>query len=375
MSATALYGGASPRLVDSPSVRMATAPKPSPVQADRFYLPELDSLRFFAFLTVFLGHGLVISGLWARETGWLHDAIGYMGTVGFFGVDLFFVLSAYLLTELMLREKESRGSLDIPGFYLRRLLRIWPLYFSALAVAFVFGGDRAVLIPFALFVGNFATMAVAVAPRLGTLWSISVEEQFYLFWPLVVRDYSRESLRAVALRLWAVAIAGRVALLIMGTPPAALWENTLSHVDALACGILLSSTSFRCPRRAGLIALGTALWLAGGLLVPARVGVVVAYPLIGLGAAAFVLAALGVQGTVMRRPPLVYLGRISYGLYVIHLPVLMAVRQALGSGAWPLCLALALAITIGAAAISYRWLESPFLRLKKRFERLPSRPV
>lgn len=65
----------------------------------------------------------------------------------------------------MLREKESRGSLDIPGFYLRRLLRIWPLYFSALAVAFVFGGDRAVLIPFALFVGNFATMAVAVAPR------------------------------------------------------------------------------------------------------------------------------------------------------------------------------------------------------------------
>ena len=152
-------------------------------------------------------------------------------------------------------------------------------------------------------------------------------------------------------------------------------ENTLSHVDALACGILLSSTSFRCPRGAGLIALGTALWLAGGLLVPARVGVVVAYPLIGLGAAAFVLAALGVQGIVMRRPPLVYLGRISYGLYVIHLPVLMAVRQALGSGAWPLCLALALAITIGAAAISYRWLESPFLRLKKRFERLPSRPV
>ena len=145
----------------------------------------------------------------------------------------------------------------------------------------------------------------------------------------------------------------------MGTPPAALWENTLSHVDALACGILLSSTSFRCPRRAGLIAVGTALWLAGGLLVPARIGVVVAYPLIGLGAAAFVLAALGVEGTVMRRPPLVYLGRVSYGLYVIHLPVLMAVRQALGSGAWLLCLFLALAITIGAAAISYRWLESP----------------
>jgi peptidoglycan/LPS O-acetylase OafA/YrhL len=77
---------------------------------------------------VFLGHGVVISGLWARETGWLHDAIGYMGTVGFFGVDLFFVLSAYLLTKLMLRDKKSRGSLDIPGFYLRRLLRIWPTF-------------------------------------------------------------------------------------------------------------------------------------------------------------------------------------------------------------------------------------------------------
>ena len=52
-------------------------PKPSPAQADRFYLPELDALRFFAFLVVFLGHGVVISGLWARETGWLHDAIGF----------------------------------------------------------------------------------------------------------------------------------------------------------------------------------------------------------------------------------------------------------------------------------------------------------
>ena len=77
MSAAAAYGESSSRLVGSPSHRIATAPKPSPAQADRFYLPELDALRFFAFLVVFLGHGVVISGLWARETGWLHDAIGY----------------------------------------------------------------------------------------------------------------------------------------------------------------------------------------------------------------------------------------------------------------------------------------------------------
>lgn len=354
---------------------MAAVLKPQPTP-NRFYLPELDTLRFVAFLAVFIGHGVVISGLWHLAVGKLHDLIGCVANIGFFGVDLFFVLSAYLLTELMVREKESSGRLDVPGFYIRRMLRIWPLYYLSLAVAFIIGGDRVILMPFAMFVGNFATMAWTVGPALGTLWSISVEEQFYLFWPLIVRDSARGQLKSVAIRLWSVAVLGRFALLLMGTPPDALWENTLSHIDSLACGILLSSTGLRCSWRGALVAAGSSLWIAGSLLRSTEVGIVLTYPCVGVGAAAFLLAILGARTPIVRQPMLVYLGRISYGLYVFHVPILLFTARWIGSSrAWPLCLVCAMGITGTAAAISYRWLESPFLRLKRRFEHVASRPV
>lgn len=101
------------------------APRSQP-EAARFYVPELDSLRFFAFFGVFLCH--------------LIHEMGYgdvLSNIGGFGVDLFFTLSAYLITELLMREKERFGRLDVRAFYLRRILRIWPLYFGFLAAYFV----------------------------------------------------------------------------------------------------------------------------------------------------------------------------------------------------------------------------------------------
>ena len=96
----------------------------------RFYLPELDGLRFFAFLAVFLSHVAVFSN-GANEAK--PAIIQIFNLVGRFGVDLFFALSAYLLTVLMIREKDRFGSLNVRAFYMRRLLRIWPLYFTWIA--------------------------------------------------------------------------------------------------------------------------------------------------------------------------------------------------------------------------------------------------
>src|SRR5579863_4606045 len=87
----------------------------------RFYLPELDVLRFFAFLAVFLFHAPPLG-----HRG--HSFVDDLATIGIFGVDLFFALSAYLITRLLLREREATGRIDIKSFYIRRLLRIWPLY-------------------------------------------------------------------------------------------------------------------------------------------------------------------------------------------------------------------------------------------------------
>ncbi len=159
-----------------------------------FYHPELDSLRFFAFFAVFLLHAFYqpVTGTAVYHLSvWdfvRHSVVGS----GAFGVDLFFVLSAYLITELLLREKGERGVVSVPAFCARRVLRIWPLYFFFLALAYFVP----ILNPghllfrwkgpawFSLLGGNWSVVAygwpdsIIVTP----LWSVSVEEQFYLLW-------------------------------------------------------------------------------------------------------------------------------------------------------------------------------------------------
>jgi Acyltransferase family len=159
----------------------ATLAKPqATTEPARFYLRELDALRAFAFLSVFLSH-------YFMELGWSPRVIYILGH----GVDLFFTLSAYLITELLLREKDRFGHIDIKGFYIRRILRIWPLYFAFLAFVLLLkviaaprGIPYSVLTLFAVFLGDTpGSSQIFISPILFPLWSISLEEQFYLTWP------------------------------------------------------------------------------------------------------------------------------------------------------------------------------------------------
>src|SRR5690349_20349803 len=136
---------------------------------------------------------------------------------GSWGVDLFFALSSYLITTLLLREREELGCLDIGSFYLRRALRIWPLYFVFLfgllpLIRGYFPGDQMsgkYLVAFALFAGNWACTLWGYPHSIaGQLWSVSIEEQFYLTWPLVLRRYA-DHVVAVACFLLVVAFAAR----------------------------------------------------------------------------------------------------------------------------------------------------------------------
>src|SRR6266853_3633744 len=105
---------------------------------ERFYRPELDVLRFFAFLGVFIFHAAPRTMDFYNAAGyphWLSSLLIPMFGAGAYGVDLFFALSAYLITSLLLRERAATGALDLRGFYLRRILRIWPLYLSFVAFA------------------------------------------------------------------------------------------------------------------------------------------------------------------------------------------------------------------------------------------------
>jgi peptidoglycan/LPS O-acetylase OafA/YrhL len=162
----------------------------------RFYRPELDVLRFLAFLLVFLCHTLPRSGdLRVNHLLKGFAPIFYAASEACrFGLSLFFVLSAFLICELLLRELEVSGSVRVKQFYIRRILRIWPLYYFGLALGVVYvllpGGDRAVIARvgwYVIFMGAWyvATLHSFTTPA-SVLWSVSVEEQFYLFVPWIV---------------------------------------------------------------------------------------------------------------------------------------------------------------------------------------------
>lgn len=317
-------------------------------------------------------------------------------------LDVFFILSAFLITELLLRERALKSVVDLKAFYCRRLLRIWPLYFFMIALAVVFTrfDGRLVfswsyMLSFLLFAGNWIMVfrgfpgATFVAP----LWSVSFEEQFYLLWPLVLRKASMKTIRNIAIGLLAVASIVRLILLSRHVAGAPLWFNTFARLDSIALGILLAlafhgrpTPSFVLSVRLALLLFGISAWLVVGHfcrlldLSPTLARGMFGYPLMSLGGAAIFLSVFGASQdgfSFLKNPLLVYLGKISYGLYAFHLFAIQLSERLFAHYhhpfAWTLSLLSALAITFLLAIASFRWLESPFLRWKqKSFTHVPS---
>jgi peptidoglycan/LPS O-acetylase OafA/YrhL len=240
-----------------------------------------------------------------------------------------------------------------------------------------------------VFLGNFAR---ALWPKIGLglvidpLWSVSVEEQFYLTWPLVVRYLTRRGVAIAGVLIWSFSIAARWVLIREGFSPPAIELSTLSRLDPIACGLLLSSflggsiqPRVRLSRRL-LIIIGVNLWVIAGFCLfssdtPAPRDFILAFPLAAIGCGAFLLATIG-SGSWMCNSRLIYLGRISYGLYVYHGVVILATLAIFASCPgwvkWLLCPAFSLGGTIAVSAVSYRWFETPFLKLKARFQYIHS---
>ncbi|NYF79922.1 acyltransferase family protein [Granulicella arctica] len=360
----------------------------------RFYRPELDALRFFAFLAVFVHHSM-------------YTFVPVISRSGAYGLSLFFFLSAFLITELLQREKHATGSIAIREFYIRRGLRIWPLYFGFLLftvwLAWVLPSYRApvgMLVCFALLIGNSYIGRHGFPNNPASfLWSISVEEQFYLFWPLLNRHCSRRTLALIALATMPV---GSVTVLILrhlgASTNIGIWTNSLVEFQFFGFGVLVSlALSGRVPElpmwfRICLLATGAALWLAAAQWTginnfdrQSALGPVAGYYIVGFGCIAIFLGAYGIAARWLPAW-LVYLGKISYGLYVFHElsleiaeRVVHSVQVALGNTSHAIFgvvhFSLGLGLSIGVAWVSYRYFESPFLRLKEKFAVIRSRAV
>jgi peptidoglycan/LPS O-acetylase OafA/YrhL len=372
---------------------------------DRFYRPALDGLRFFSFLAVFLYHfflrtpsAYAASGFTPSETAWLIALV----STGAKGVDFFFCLSAYLITELLLREKERFGVIDVRSFLVRRALRIWPLYYAFLGLAaFVLPRywpwlsahlSTGKVLCFAFLIGNWECAFFGFPNSVAALlWTVSIEEQFYLLWPFVVRHATPRRLQWLCVAMLVVGPISRGVIVALAHARPAVTCNTFARLDAIALGglvaLALHGRAFRLAptARVGLVMTGLVMIVLAQRFVSPDgvkppVALIWSFSVAAVGATTVLVSGLAGEGGFLTAWPLVQLGRISYGLYVFHelaTRVGKAVFNRLaGTDAVlsPACLTACLLLNVCLAAVSYCCLERPFLRLKTRFAHVPSRP-
>ncbi len=371
-------------------------------------VPELDGLRGIAVLTVMIYHFSIVKHV---TNLWIDDAYYRFAAMGWAGVDLFFVLSGFLITGILLEAKDNSRHY-FRSFYLRRVLRIFPLYYAYLAAFFVvlpWVADRLlgpgqlaqladleqIQVWLWLYASNLWTFFEGVHTGLATshFWSLAIEEQFYMVWPLVVLLLSRGTLRRTCMVLIGLAFVIRVGLDVAGFEPHSIYTFTPARMDTLVSGALLAIV-VRSPidpalliriARWALILLApisfAILWFGGGNAVDHVAIYTIGYSLLCACFASMVL--LGVLGTpdgrftrLLRSPWLHFLGKYSYGLYVIHVLVRAVLVRAVGlpipiGGTqlpWQLgYFLLCTAVTIGLALLSWHLMEKRFLALKRYF--------
>ena len=367
------------------------------------YRPELDALRFLAFFCVFIHHVLPRSTReYQQHLGpTLSRLLASIANAGSFGLCLFFVLSAYLISELLIRERLRTRTIHIKSFYTRRVLRIWPLYFFGVGIgllwAYLSGVRKDVtrFLSYLVLAGNWYCTKHGWTPNpMVPLWSISIEEQFYLLWPAIARKTSEKGMYIVCAIMLADASGW---LFYLGythaTPDWTIWANTFVQFSMFAAGVLLAlilrgnvlSVNISARIFLGLAGLGA--WFLSAYFLhckdlnvrPTAIQLNLGYLLVALGCVLLLCACLGLGEAVPAA--LVYLGRISYGLYVFHLLALWAAEKLLTGHVHQYAvriLATGIAgflLTVGIAAVSYRYLETPFLRLKEKFSYIKTRPV
>jgi len=376
--------------------------------------PGLDGVRGIAILLVIALHFVGDS----TATNALERVITKAATFGLLGVDLFFVLSGFLITGLLIDAKGKPGYFR--NFYARRTLRIFPLYYAVLAVAFLVLPLVLDSLPPALedarphqvwlwtYTSNFYIAAKSewVLGYLSHFWSLAIEEHFYFVWPLVVYLVPRDRLERVCLAVIAAGLALRIGLTLWGMSELSISVLTPARVDTLCVGALLAAVARRAEGPAPLLA--KALPVAAGLFVAifvlsavkaaTGIGVEVANQvrstLYALFFGAFTLLSLRLPGIPSRTAgffetrPLMTIGKYAYGLYVYHAILsyqlhVMDAESLLTTALGGHGLALLAKATIGfggsfaLAVVSYELFEKPFLKLKRHFETVdaPPRPA
>lgn len=366
----------------------------------RIFFPNLDGLRLLAFLAIFFHHSLLPAFFDENQHGaFVHFLLEQKKNASL-GVNLFFVLSGFLITYLLLAEKAQSGRIHIMHFYFRRALRIWPLYFLVVLAGFYlfpllksFTGNEGALhasLPYYLgFASNFDIVHKGMSQTsiLNILWSVSVEEQFYLLWPLLLTIIPARFLLNVLVILLAGSIYFRC---LNHQHEIILYYHTLSVIGDMLVGGMAAWLCFynktfrekleRLPRWLILsfYLAGTGMILFNAQVFSGTAGIVFSRLFFSLFFVFVILEQNYAARSLFKMSGnriISEWGRYTYGLYcyhcisivLAHLVTTRGFHIPNGSGLMITDMLLSLVLTGVLAYFSYRYLESPFLKLKDKF--------
>lgn len=382
---------------------------------EKVYFPNLDALRSFAFLLVYLRHGFG-DLITPRDLG--HPLLNLLKAglfdAGDVGVSFFFVLSGFLITYLILKEIQLTGQIDVAAFYTRRCLRIWPLYYLVVGVALALlrflpwarAGGYGEFPPagyYLFFLANFAALGDYFIPTfLGVTWSIAIEEQFYLLWPQLFACLPRRAFKLIFPTVILLSVGFRV---VHRNEPMVLGVHSFSVMSDLAMGGLigyLALNSIRFLRwcenlKTSHIVLGYAVGFTAVLcrnyvyypttseaLMRVESLLIIFRRLMLSGFFAFII----LEQNWARRSPLKFsrlslvsaMGKYTYGLYLLHPMGLLLAAALLNQCGATLrelqitvaCGVLGFPLSVVLSMVSYHAYEMPFLKLKKRFAHIAS---
>jgi peptidoglycan/LPS O-acetylase OafA/YrhL len=360
------------------------------------YLPNLNGVRFIAALTVIVAH----VDLTRLMLGFSEGKNSVLGVYAGFGVDFFFALSGFLITYLLVQEEARWGRIHIRDFYIRRIFRIWPLYFLVLAAGTAlelgFHEQSSLLSEF-----NWSRLALyaAVLPQVGkaffigslcvaVLWSIGVEELFYLFFPWLFRWFRGFRLRGIMLTIGTLLVfkvvgiyllfkfGGEVGTGIIKTMSTTRFENLL--IGAAAALFLVANKQIllrsRWPLYVSLfcvVALTVSSALKVNIYFSQSIGPILQTAVTPFLVSFFVSVILCFLAfdprfaTLFENSVMNHLGKVSYGLYVYHCLVLTMISLvpmgAVVLSSWGGTLVVTVVLTVTVASISYKFFEKPFL--------------
>ncbi|HEX2296664.1 MAG TPA: acyltransferase [Actinomycetota bacterium] len=349
----------------------------APVDRRLGYQPSLDGMRAVAVLAVLGFHAFE----WPSG--------------GFLGVDVFFVLSGFLITTILLEERIATGAVSFKAFYSRRMLRLFPalaVFLAGYVIVLVASGEASNArfldaLSALLYVSNWVIALGGAFHQegIGHLWSVAVEEQFYLLWPALLVLLASRGLRsalALAAALTAALVVWRIGLTTTGAPFVRLYYALDTRFDELLVGCLGGIAYVHAGDRLRAIDRGLARRASIAALLLLAVAIVLVpqadYDVLHLGgytvlaAATLVIVVVCVTGLwpglerALSAPALVFVGKISYSLYLWHVLVILVASRATFLPEVVREVA-QVPLSFAAACASYFFVERPFLRLKERF--------